>query len=207
MAVIDVYNLQKEKTSQMELKEEIFGVPIKKHVLHQVVVSQLNARRSGSASVKSRSDVRGSGAKLWRQKGTGRARVGAASSPTRRGGGVAFGPNIRSYTQNVPKKVRKGALRMALTDKFQNDRLMVVLDFNLPEIKTRRFVEVMNDFGVKKALIITDDKNENLEKSSKNVPWVKVMRYEGLNVYDILNHDHLFLVQPVISKIEEALIP
>ena len=115
MAVIDVYNLQKEKTSQMELKEEIFGVPIKKQVLHQVVVSQLHARRSGSASVKSRSEVRGSGAKLWRQKGTGRARVGAASSPTRSGGGVAFGPSIRSYAQNVPKKVRKGALRMALT--------------------------------------------------------------------------------------------
>jgi large subunit ribosomal protein L4 len=207
MAVIDVYNLQKEKTSQIELKEEIFGVPIKKHVLHQVVVGQLHKRRSGSASVKGRSDVKSSGTKLWRQKGTGRARVGAASSPTRRGGGVAFGPSIRSYAQGIPKKVRKGALRMALTDKFQNDRLMVVLDFNLPEIKTRHFVEVMNDFGVKKALIITEDKNENLEKSSKNVAWVKVMRYQGLNVYDILNHDHLFLVQSAIPKIEEALIP
>jgi large subunit ribosomal protein L4 len=207
MAVIDVYNLQNKKTSQIELNEEIFGVPIKKQVLHQVVVSQLNKRRTGSASVKSRSDVRSSGTKLWRQKGTGRARVGAASSPTRRGGGVAFGPSIRSYAQDIPKKVRKGALRMALTDKFQNDRLMVVLDFNLPEIKTRHFVEVMSDFGVNKALIITEDKNENLEKSSKNVPWVKVMRYKGLNVYDILNHDHLFLVQSVIPKIEEALIP
>jgi large subunit ribosomal protein L4 len=207
MAVIDVYNLQNKKTSQIELNEEIFGVPIKKQVLHQVVVSQLNKRRTGSASVKSRSDVRSSGTKLWRQKGTGRARVGAASSPTRRGGGVAFGPSIRSYAQDIPKKVRKGALRMALTDKFQNDRLMVVLDFNLPEIKTRHFVEVMSDFGVNKALIITEDKNENLEKSSKNVPWVKVMRYQGLNVYDILNHDHLFLVQSVIPKIEEALIP
>jgi len=207
MAVIDVYNLQNEKTSQMELKEEIFGVPIKKEVLHQVVVSQLQKRRSGSASVKNRSEVRGSGTKLWRQKGTGRARVGAASSPTRRGGGVAFGPSIRSYVQSVPKKLRKGALRMALTDKYQNDRLRVLLDFNLSEIKTQRFVEVMEDFGVKKALIITEDKNENLEKSSKNVPWVKVMRYEGLNVYDILNHEHLFLLQSAIPKIEEALIP
>ncbi len=207
MAVIDVYNLQNKKTSQIELNEEIFGVPIKKQVLHQVVVSQLNKRRTGSASAKSRSDVKGSGTKLWRQKGTGRARVGAASSPTRRGGGVAFGPSIRSYAQDIPKKVRKGALRMALTDKFQNDRLRVVLDFNLPEIKTRHFVEVMSDFGVKKALIITEDKNENLEKSSKNVPGVKVMRYQGLNVYDILNHDHLFLVQSAIPKIEEALIP
>ena len=207
MAVIDVYNLQKEKTSQIELNEEIFGVPIKKHVLHQVVVSQLNKRRTGSASTKSRSEIRGSGTKLWRQKGTGRARVGAASSPTRRGGGVAFGPSLRSYAQSIPKKVRKGALRMALTDKLQNDRLMVVLDFNLPEIKTKHFVEVMNDFEVEKALIVTEEKNENLEKSSKNVPWVKVIRHEGLNVYDILNHDHLFLVQSAIPKIEEALTP
>ena len=206
MAVIDVYNLQKEKTSQMELKEEIFGVPIKKDVLHQVVRGQLHKRRSGSATVKSRSEVRGSGTKLWRQKGTGRARVGAASSPTRRGGGVAFGPSIRSYAQGVPKKVRKSALRMALTDKLRNDRLIVVLDFKLPEIKTRHFVEVMNDFGTKKALIITENKDENLEKSSQNVPWVKVMRYEGLNVYDILNHEHLFLLQSAIPKIEEALI-
>ena len=96
---------------------------------------------------------------------------------------------------------------MALTDKLQNDRLMVVLDFNLPEIKTKHFVEVMNDFGVRKVLIVTEDKNENLEKSSKNVPWVKVIRHEGLNVYDILNHDHLFLVQSAIPKIEEALVP
>lgn len=207
MAVIDVYNLQGKKTSQMELKEEIFGVPVKQHVLHQVVVGQLNSRRSGSASVKGRSEVKASGAKLWRQKGTGRARVGAASSPTRRGGGVAFGPRIRTYTQSIPKKVKKGALRMALSDKFQNDRLRVVVDFNLPEIKTKNFVEVMNDFGVTKALIITEDINENLERSSSNVPWVKVMRYQGLNVYDILNHEHLFLVQSAIPKIEEALIP
>ena len=205
--MIDVYNLKGEKTSQMELKEEIFGVPVKKHVLHQVVVSQLHNRRSGCARVKGRSEVKASGAKLWRQKGTGRARVGAASSPTRRGGGVAFGPKTRPYTQSIPKKVKKGALRMALSDKFQNDRLRVVLDFNLPEIKTRKFVDVMNDFGVKKALIITEDVNENLERSSNNVPWVKVLRCQGLNVYDILNHEHLFLVQSAIPKIEEALIP
>jgi large subunit ribosomal protein L4 len=207
MAVIDVYDLKGKKTSQMELNEEIFGVPVKEYVLHQVVVSQLHNRRSGCARVKGRSEVKASGAKLWRQKGTGRARVGSASSPTRRGGGVAFGPKPRTYTQSIPKKVRKSALRMALSDKFQNDRLRVVLDFNLSEKKTRQFVTVMNDFGVKKALIITEDVNENLERSSNNVPWVKVMRYQGLNVYDILNHDHLFLVQSAIPKIEEALIP
>ncbi len=206
MTIIDVYNLQKEKISQLELKEAVFNVPIKKHLLHQVVVSQLLNRRSGSASTKGRSEVKGSGKKVWRQKGTGRARVGTASSPTRRGGGVAFGPVPGIRLRKVPKKIRKAALRMALTDKFQTDRLVVVTDFSLPEIKTMNFVKVMESFEINRALIITDDKNENLEKSSKNVLWVKVMRYQGLNVYDILKHDHLFLVQSALNKIEEALI-
>jgi len=207
MIDINVYNLQAEKTSQMELNEDIFNVPIKKHVLHQVVVSQLNKMRSGSASTKGRSEIRSSGTKIWRQKGTGRARVGDAASPTRRGGGVAFGPTPRKYLQKVPKKVRKSALLMALTDRVQSDRLVVVEDFNLPEIKTKSFVQVMKNFDVKKVLIVTEDKNTNLEKSSKNVPGVKVVRYEGLNVYDILNHEHLFMVQNAVDKIEEALIP
>jgi large subunit ribosomal protein L4 len=206
MAVIDVYNLQGEKTSQVELNEEIFNTPIRAHVLHQVVVSQLLNRRSGSASTKSRSEVKSSGRKLWRQKGTGRARVGQASSPTRTGGGVVFGPVPRKYVRKVPKKVKRSAVRMALTDKFQTDRLIVVSDFNLPQIKTKSFVQVMENFKVNGALIVTKDKNENLEKSSKNIPCVKVMRYQGLNVYDILKYDHLFLDQSAISRIEEALI-
>ncbi|MFH1350368.1 MAG: 50S ribosomal protein L4 [Pseudomonadota bacterium] len=206
MTVVDVYNLQGEKTSQMELNREVFDVPIKKHVLHQVVVSQLNNRRSGSASTKGRSEVKGSGRKLWRQKGTGRARVGAASSPTRRGGGITFGPTPRKYHQSVPKKIRKAALRMALTDKNQSKQFFVVSDFDLEGIKTKRFIDVMKNFDVNKALIVTEEKNENLEKSSKNVPWVKVLRYQGLNVYDILRYDHLFMVQSAITKVEEALI-
>lgn len=206
MAVIDVYNLEGEKTSQIELDGDIFDVPIKKHVLHQVVVNQLLNRRSRTASTKTRSEVKGSRRKLWRQKGTGRARAGAASSPTRRGGGVAFGPIPSKKRFNVPKKIRKAALRMALTDKVQSNRLVVVSDFNLAEIKTSNFIQVMKNFEVNKALIITEDKNENLEKSSKNVPWVKVMRYQGINVSDILNYDHLFLVQSAIMKVEEALV-
>ncbi|MBL6967475.1 MAG: 50S ribosomal protein L4 [Desulfobacteraceae bacterium] len=206
MTVTDVYNLQNEKVSEVELKDEVFGVPIKRHVLHQVVVGQLSNRRSGTAASKSRSDVKCSGSKLWRQKGTGRARVGRGSSPTRRGGGVAFGPSPRDYSQKVPKKVRKAALRMALTDKVQNNHLIIVEDFNLPEIKTKNFVLAMQKFDVKKALIVTDDKSENLEKSSKNVPLIKVMRYQGLNVYDILRYDHLFLERPAVQKIEEALV-
>jgi large subunit ribosomal protein L4 len=206
MAVVDVYNIQREKTSQMELKEDVFLVPIKKHILHQVVISQLLNRRSGTASTKGRSDVNRSGKKLWRQKGTGRARVGDAASPTRRGGGVVFGPVPRKYVRKVSKKVVKKAVCMALTDKFQNQRLVVVDRFDLAEIKTKDFVQVMKNFEVSKALIVTEKKEENLEKSSKNVPWVKVMRYEGLNAYDILNHEHLFLVQSAIPRIEEALV-
>ncbi len=205
MTTVDVYNLQKEKVGEIELREEVFNVPIKKHVLHQVVVSQLAQKRSGSASTKSRSQVKASGRKLWRQKGTGRARVGSAASPTRRGGGVAFGPSPRDYVVKVPKKVRKAALRMALTDKVRNDQLIVVDDFRLPEIKTKSFVEVMKRFQVKGALIVTETLDENLDKSSRNVPWVKVMRREGINVYDILKYKNLFLERPALEKIEEVL--
>jgi large subunit ribosomal protein L4 len=207
MAVIDVYNLQREKIAEKELREDIFQVPIKKHILHEVVVSQLSNRRVGSSSSKSRSEIKASGRKLYRQKGTGRARAGAASSPPRVGGGVVFGPSPRKYTKKVSKKIRKAALRMALSDKYSNKRLVVIADFNIPEIKTKRFVEIMKNFDVLRALIITNERNEHLEKSSKNVRWAKVMPYEGLNVYDIMNHDHLFLTDLSIGKIEEALIP
>jgi large subunit ribosomal protein L4 len=205
MATIDVYNMEREKISQMELDEDVFNVEVKPHVLHQVVVSQLLKRRSGTAAVKGRSEVKGSGAKLWRQKGTGRARVGSAASPTRRGGGVAFGPMPRKYERKVSKKVRKAALRMALSDKFRNDRLVVLDGFDLPDIKTKAFVEVMKNFEADKALIVTMGKNETLEKSARNVPRVKVLRSEGLNVYDVLNHDHLFVVENAVGTIQEAL--
>jgi large subunit ribosomal protein L4 len=206
MTTVDVYNLQKEKVSDFELNDNVFDVPVKKHVMHQVVLAQLAGRRSGSGSTKGRSEVKASGSKLWRQKGSGRARAGGSSSPTRRGGGIAFGPSPRSFTQRTPKKVRKAAVRMALTDKVQNQQIYVLEDFELPEIKTKGFIQVMDAFAVKKALIVTDAKNENLEKSSRNVPWIKVMRYEGLNVYDILKFEYLFIVKPAIEKIEEALV-
>ncbi|MBN2059095.1 MAG: 50S ribosomal protein L4 [Deltaproteobacteria bacterium] len=206
MTVINVYNLEAEKISEMEISDEVFNVEVKKHLLHQVVVGQLHNRRQGSASTKGRSEVSSSGKKLWRQKGTGRARVGSASSPTRRGGGVVFGPTPRNYTKKIPKKMRKAALNMALSDKFMSDRMLVLEDFNLPEIKTKRFMEVMRKFNINKALIVVEARNENLEKSSRNVPWVKVMRHEGINVYDILNHDHLIMARSAIAKVEEALI-
>ncbi len=205
MATIDIYNLNRERTSQVELDEGVFNVEVKPHVIHQVVVSQLLKRRSGTAVVKGRSDVKASGSKLWRQKGTGRARVGSAASPTRRGGGVAFGPAPRMYKRKVSKKVRRAALRMALSDKFRNDRLVVLDAFDLPEIKTRAFVEVMRTFEADKALIITVGKNETLEKSARNVPRMKVLRCEGLNVYDVINCEQLFVVESAIGTIQEAL--
>ena len=204
MTVVDVYNLQKEKVSDVELKKEIFNVPIKNHVLHDVVISQLSSHRRGTAATKSRSEVKCSGTKLYRQKGTGRARVGSGSSPTRRGGGVTFGPVPRKYVNKVPKKVKKAALYMALTDKVKAGQLIVVNNFDLPEIKTKSFVKLMKNFDVNKALIVTQDRVEKLEKSSKNVPWVKVMKYQGLNVYDILKYDYLFLEKSALGKIQEA---
>ena len=204
MTVMDVYNLKREKVSDIELKKEVFSVPIKKHVLHEVVVSQLSSHRRGTAAVKTRAEVKCSGAKLYRQKGTGRARVGSGASPTRRGGGVTFGPVPHKYNNKVPKKVKKAALYMALTDKVKAGNLIVIDDFDLPEIKTKIFVKLMKNFDVNKALIVTQDKVEKLEKSSKNVPWVKVMRYQGLNVYDILKYDYLFLEQSALGKIQGA---
>jgi len=205
MATVDVYNLNREKVGELDISDEVFNVPIKKHVLHQVVVSQLASRRMGSSSTKTRSQVKASGRKLWRQKGTGRARVGSAASPTRRGGGVAFGPSPRQYVVKVPKKVRKAALKMALADKLHNEKLIVIDDFSFPEIKTKAFVEAMKRFDTRTALIVTENLDVNLDKSSRNVPWVKVMRREGINVYDVLKYDSLFVEQPALRKIEEVL--
>lgn len=206
---VDVYNLNKEKVSEIELNEAIFNVPIKKHVLHLVVVSQLSKRRSGTASAKTRAELSYSGRKMWRQKGTGRARVGDAGSPTRIGGGVAFPPKPRSYNKKVNKKVKKAALRMALTDKLKAQGLIVIDNLELSEIKTKHFIQIIKRFGlnqVKKTLLVTSERHVNLEKSSRNVPGVKILRWEGLNVYDVLLHDCLLLEAPAITNIEEALI-
>ena len=205
--VADVYNLEGKKISQVELPEEIFNVPVKKHVLHQVVLGQLMGKKLGTASTKGRSEVKGSRSKLYRQKGTGRARVGAASSPTRRGGGVIFGPKPYHVLHRTPKKVKKAAVRMALSDKLQNQKLYILSDFNLPGVKTKYFVQVMENFQPGKALIVTEGMNENLELSSRNVPWVKVLRCQGLNTYDLISHEYLYLVESAIPMVEEALNP
>jgi large subunit ribosomal protein L4 len=205
MATIDVLNTTGEKVDQAELADEIFAVLVKPSVMHAVVNAQLAARRAGSAAVKRRSDVKGSTRKLYRQKGTGRARKGDIKSPLLRGGGVIFGPNPRSFAKKVPKKVRRLALKMALSTKLQDNDLLVVDNMELAQIKTQEFVGIINSLATDNALIITADKNENLERSSRNVPNIKVMRTEGLNVYDILKHHKLVLLQGSIEGIEGRL--
>lgn len=205
MAVIEVKNIQGEKVSEVELSDAVFSVPIKKAVLHEVVRMQLAARRSGTACVKNRSDVKGSTKKLYRQKGTGRARRGDIKSPLLRGGGVIFGPHPRSYAFKPPKKVRRLALKMALTSKLQADEIIVLDRFDIDEIKTKTVVDALRTINAAKPLIIIDGENENLTRSSRNIPGVKILPVEGLNVYDILNHDNLIIIEPSIKGIEGRL--
>lgn len=206
MATVDVINIKGDKVSQAELPDEIFNVPVNGPVLHQVVKAQLAARRSGTACVKNRADIAGSSRKLYRQKGTGRARKGNIKSPVLRGGGVVFGPHPRSYEQKVPKKVRKLALKMALTSKLLDNELMVLDRFELSQIKTKDFVAAVQTLEASKALIVTVEKNANLELSSRNVPGVKIIRCEGLNVYDILKYDKLILLEEAVKGIEGRLL-
>ena len=206
MPVIDVQNITGKQISQVELADDVFNVPVKSSVLHEVVTMQLANRRAGTAAVKHRSDVRGSGRKLFRQKGTGRARRGNIKSPLLRGGGVVFGPDQRDYSYKPPKKVRKLALKMALSSKLSENELVVLDQFELDEIKTKKVVDVLKVLKLESALIVTDKHNDHLELSSRNVPDVKVLRNEGLNVYDILKHRMLVLLEPAVKNIEGRLL-
>ena len=206
MAVVDIVNSTGDKVSQIDLRDEIYNVPVKSSVLHEVVTMQLAGKRAGSASVKHRSDVRGSKRKLFRQKGTGRARRGNIKSPLLRGGGVAFGPDPKSWAYKVPKKVRRQALKMALSSKLQDDAILVLDALDLEQIKTRALVDVTDNLNVENVLIVTENKNEKLELSSRNIPHVKVLRCEGLNVYDILKYKTLVLLEASVKGIEGRLL-
>jgi large subunit ribosomal protein L4 len=205
MAILDVFNIKGKKVSQRELPDALFSVPAKPSVLHEVVTMQLACKRSGSAAVKHRSDIRGSGRKLHRQKGTGRARRGNIKSPLLRGGGVVFGPDPKSYAYKVPKKVRKLALKMALSTKLQKKNLLILDQFELEQVKTKEFIKVIDALNVENALIVTNEKNESLELASRNVSTVKVLRSEGLNVYDILKYENLILLESSLNTIEGRL--
>jgi large subunit ribosomal protein L4 len=201
---VDIYNTNKEKVSQVELDKKIFGCEIKPHPLYEVMKMQRANRRRGTASTKNRAEVRGGGAKPWRQKGTGRARAGTIRSPLWTGGGVVFGPLPRDYSYRVNKKVKKSALRSALSTKLMENKVLLLDNFHLEEIKTKSFVTILNQLDIKDVLII-DDANINLEKSARNVSFVKVLRPEGLNVYDILKHDTLIITQPCLENITKSL--
>ncbi|MCP4749132.1 MAG: 50S ribosomal protein L4 [Desulfobacteraceae bacterium] len=206
MATVDVLNIKGDKVSQAELADGIFGVPVKSAVLHQVVKAQLSAKRAGTASVKNRSEIVGSTRKLYRQKGTGRARKGSIKSPLLRGGGVIFGPKPRSYEQKIPKKMRKLALKMALASKFKGEELLVIDRFEMKKIKTKDFVASIQHLNSGNALIVTSEEDKYLELSSRNVRGVKVLRLEGLNVYDILKYEKLIILEGAIKGIEGRLL-
>jgi large subunit ribosomal protein L4 len=206
MSVLNVYDIEKNKVAELEVNDLVFGAPINENVLYEVVRMQMAAKRSGTASTKGRSEVRGGGRKPWRQKGTGRARAGTIRSPLWRGGGIVFGPKPRSYSYKTPKKVRKAALISALSLKVKEDKILILKDFPMEEIKTKKFKEVLDRFELKRALFVTDGENPVLEKSSRNIKDVKMMRSEGINVYDLLKFDYLVLLEQSVKKIEGALL-
>lgn len=201
---VSVYNTKREKVAQVELNGRVFGGEVKPHLLHDVVKMQLAARRSGTASTKNRALVSGGGLKPWRQKGTGRARVGSIRSPLWRGGGTIFGPFPRDYSLRMNKKVKKAALRSALASKVKENKLLILDSLELPEIKTKACAAVLRQLNLTSAFII-DDGNDRLERSARNLPFIKVLRPEGLNVHDILKYDTLVITQACLEKITRAL--
>lgn len=206
MSTVTVYNTKNEAVGELELNSEVFDLEVKEHVLHDVVRMQRAAKRAGTASTKTRVEVRGGGAKPWRQKGTGRARSGSRNSPLWRGGGVTFGPKPRDYSFKLNRKVKRQAVAMAMSARNQEGNLIVLDGFNMEEIKTKEFVKTMGLFNIENGLIVIDGENENLNKSSRNVNGFKVTSTEGVNVYDILLHKKLILVQPAIENLEKRLM-
>lgn len=206
MSTVSVFNIKNEKVGEIELNENVFDLVVKEHLLHDVVKMQLAGRRGGNACTKTRIEVSGGGRKPWRQKGTGRARSGSNTSPIWRGGGVAFGPKPRDYSFKLNRKVRKQALAMAMSARLQEGNLVVLDDFTMDAIKTKEFVKVMNVLDIHNGLIITANLNENVNRSARNVNGFKVLSTEGLNVYDILLHKKLVLLQPALEGLEKRVM-
>ena len=205
MAKAAVYDMANKQVGDIELNDDIFSVEVNAGLLHQAVVMQLASQRLGTHATKTRSFVRGGGRKPWRQKGTGRARAGSTRSPLWVGGGTVFGPHPRSYAFSMPRKQRRLALKCALSDKVKSGDLLVLdtLAFEAP--KTKEAVKVLAAFETpKKALFITADEVENVEKSARNIPGVKAIGAMGLNVFDILHHDKVFVTKDAVARIEEV---
>src|SRR5512139_2459978 len=202
MTTLAVYNIGNQKVNDIELDDQIFKVKTHPSVFHNVVRMNLVSQRKGSAATKNRALVRGGGANPWRQKGTGRARAGTRRSPLWRGGGTIFGPMPKDYAFSMPKKERRIDLRAALSLKLQEEKLILLDEFPLNGFKTKQVLEVLKRFNVENALIVTNEKNIFLERSTRNISNIDVLRADELNVYDILNHEHLILLSPVLTRIQ-----
>jgi len=205
MAKIAVFDISRKQVSERELVDEVFNTDVKGYLLHDMVRYQLAGRRQGTAKAKGRSEVRGGGKKPFKQKGTGNARQGTPTAPNHVGGGVVFGPTPRDYSFKLNRKVKQSALRSALSVRFKEECMTVVNSLDLEQISTKGFAEVLDRFELKKALIVIDSENTNLELSARNVPFVKVLRAEGVNVYDILKYPNLVMTEAAVDQIEGVL--
>jgi large subunit ribosomal protein L4 len=205
MATLAVYNIQNEKVNDIELDDRVFGAEVNPSLFYDAVRVDLASKRKGTASTKNKALVRGGGAKPWRQKGTGRARSGSRRSPLWKGGGAIFGPMPKDYSLSLPKQVRRAAVRAALSLKQKDGKLILLESLPLEGFKTRQVLDILKRFEVEDALIVTPDKQLFLERSARNLPGIQVLRCEGLNVFDILNHEHLILLSSSIQKIQGVL--
>ncbi|MCR2043530.1 50S ribosomal protein L4 [Anaerosalibacter massiliensis] len=205
MPKVKVYNILGEQVEEIDLKDDIFNVEINETAVHEMVKNHLANKRQGTQSVKTRTEVRGGGRKPWRQKGTGRARQGSIRAPHWKGGGVTFAPKPRDYSYRVPKKVRKLAMKSALTSKVLNDEIIVLDELNIEEPKTKEIVNLLNNIKAsKKALIVMSESNENIIKSARNIPNVETTIANTLNVYDILKYDSFIITKDAVRKVEEV---
>lgn len=205
MATLELLDKERRVKGTLELPEAVFGAEVKTHLLHHAVVATLAARRAGTASTKTRSDVSGGGKKPFRQKGTGRARMGTTRSPLQRGGGTVFGPHPRGYEIKVNRKAMKAALRSALSAKARDNRLLLVDDLDLSAPKTKEFLKVASALGLSDALLVVDGAPGNLALGTRNLRSFKALPVSAINVYDILSHDQLVLTRPALEKLTEVL--
>lgn len=205
MALVDVLNTEGAKVGEVEISDAVFNCEVKPHLIHDVVKMQLTSRRRGTASVKTRKEVRGGGRKPYRQKGTGRARQGTSRSPLMPGGGSIFGPKPKDYRYTVPKKVRRSALKSALTVRHTGSNMKVLDKLELQGISTKNFNGIVKTLNLTKPLFVIETKDEFVERSARNIPYVKILKCDGLNVYDIIRYDQLVLTVDALRKIEEVL--
>lgn len=204
MAKVAVYNMEGKEVDSIELNDSIFGVEINEHLVHMAVLQQLANNRQGTQKAKTRSEVRGGGRKPWRQKGTGHARQGSTRSPQWTGGGVVFAPVPRDYSFKLNKKEKRAALKSVLTSKVAENKFVVVDELKLDEIKTKKFVQVMDNLKVEKALVVLNDMDTNVIASATNIPTVKTAQTNELNVFDALKYDKVVVTKAALATIEEV---